>query len=186
MLPLHYQRRLPCNDLRLLDIFVKPTSACLMPENHLVGVVERPLGPRRLICQVQEAGIGAPVPGALGVALGRARRAQVAVVMPCGARGEAAGGAPPGLVRTGVETPPSPVEVGTSCSLREPRVDPLGWWVRVVVRCFVFYLITRTRLRWFPPPRVAASRVSSPCLVGIQVGARGRPQPAPSSPLPDW
>ena len=66
------------------------------------------------------------------------------------------------------------------------RVHPLGWWVRVEVWCSVFCLVTRTRLRWFPPSRVAGSRASSPCLVGIHVGVRGRPQPAPSSPLPHW
>ena len=64
--------------------------------------------------------MGAAVPGALGVALCRARRAQVAAVVPCRARGGAAGGAPPGLARAGVETPLSPVEVGLSSSLREP------------------------------------------------------------------
>ena len=36
------------------------------------------------------------------------------------------GGAPPGLARPGVETPPSPVEVGPSCSLREPASRPPG------------------------------------------------------------
>ena len=40
----------------------KPTSASY----RLVGVVERPLGPRRRIYQVQGSGMGAPVPGALG------------------------------------------------------------------------------------------------------------------------
>ena len=133
MRPLHYQRCLLRCGLRLLDIFVKPTSACFTPENNLVSVVERPLDPRRRICQVQGAGMGAPVSGALGVALCRAWRAQVAAVVPCGARRGAAGGGPPGLARAGVETPPSPVEVGPSSSLREPRVDPLGWWVRVMV-----------------------------------------------------
>ena len=53
----------------------------------MVGVVERPLGPHRRICQVHGAGMGAPVPGALGVALCLARRAQVAAVVPCRARG---------------------------------------------------------------------------------------------------
>ena len=56
--PLHYQRRLQRRGLRLLDILVKPTSAFFTPENHLVGVIERPLGPRRRICQVQGAGTG--------------------------------------------------------------------------------------------------------------------------------
>ena len=81
--PSRYQRRLPRSGLRLLDIFVKPTAACY----RLVGVVERPLGPRRRVCQVQRGGMGAPVPGALGVALCRARRGQVAAVVPCRARG---------------------------------------------------------------------------------------------------
>ena len=64
------------------------------------------------------------------------------------------------------------------------RVDPFGWWIRVEVWCSVFCLVTGTRLRWSPPSRVARSRASSPCLVGIQAGVRRRPQPAPSSPLP--
>ena len=42
--------------------------------------------------------------------------------------GRPAGGAPPGLARAGVETPPSPVEVGPSPSLREP-VSRLSWLV---------------------------------------------------------
>ena len=66
------------------------------------------------------------------------------------------------------------------------RVDPLSWWVRVEVWCFVFCLVTGNRLRWLPPFRVAGARARSPCFVGIQVGVRGRPQPAPSSPLPHW
>ena len=70
MRPLRYQGRLPRSGLRLLDIFVKPTSACY----RLVGVVERPLGPRRLIFQVQRSGMGAQVPGALGVALCQAQK----------------------------------------------------------------------------------------------------------------
>ena len=53
------------------------------------------------------------------MALCRARRAQVAAVVPCRERGGAAGGTAPALVRAGVETPPSPVEVGPSCSLHE-------------------------------------------------------------------
>ena len=61
-------------------------SACFTLENRLVGVVERTLDPRRRICQVQGAGMGAPVRGALRVALCRARRAQVAAVVPCRAR----------------------------------------------------------------------------------------------------
>ena len=44
--------------------------------------------------------MGTPVPGALGVALCRARRAQVAAVVPCRARWGAAGGASPGLAKT--------------------------------------------------------------------------------------
>ena len=120
MRPLRYQGPLPRSGLRLLDIFVKQTSVSY----RLVGIVERTLGPRRRICQVQRSGMGAPVQGALGVALCRARRAQVAAVVPCRARGWAAGGAPPGLARAGVETPPSPVEVGPSSSLREPASGP--------------------------------------------------------------
>ena len=69
----------PRSGLRLLDIFVKPTLACYRP----VGVVKRPLSPRRRICQVQGAGMSAPVLGALGATLCRARRAQVAAVVLC-------------------------------------------------------------------------------------------------------
>ena len=118
MRPLRYQGRLPRSSLRLFTIFVKPTSACY----RLVGVVERPLGPRCIICQVQGAGMVAPVPGALWVALCRARRG-------------AADGPPAGLARADVETPPSPVEAGPSSSLRVPAirssrlVDPGGGMV---------------------------------------------------------
>ena len=70
--------------------------------------------------------MGAQVPGALGVVLCRARRAQVAAVVPCREGGGAAGGAPLGLARAGVETPPSPVEVGPSCPLRELESQPFG------------------------------------------------------------
>ena len=88
---------------------------------------------------------------------------------------------PPGDVRAGVETPPSPVEVGPSCSTREPASYSLGWWVRVEMWCSVFCLVTGTRLRRFPPSRVAGSPARFPCLVGTQVEERGRPRPAPSS-----
>ena len=87
MRPLYYQGRLPRSGLCLLDIFIKPTSASFTPENRLVGVVDRPLGPCHCICQVKGAGMGAPVPGAQGVAFCRARRAQVPAVVPCRARG---------------------------------------------------------------------------------------------------
>ena len=87
---LRYEGRLTRNGLRLIDIFAKPTSACY----RLVGVVEHPLSLRRRICQVQGGGMGALVAGALGVALWRARRAQVASVVPCRERRGAAGGAP--------------------------------------------------------------------------------------------
>ena len=81
--PLCYQGRLPRSDLRLLDILVKPTPACY----RLVDVVESPLGPRRHVRQVQAGGMVAPVPGALRVALCRPRKAQVAMVVACRARG---------------------------------------------------------------------------------------------------
>ena len=68
--------------------------------------------------------MGASVPGALGVALCRARRAQVAAMLPCRAREGAAGGAPPGLAGAGVETPPSPVGFVPSSSQREPANRP--------------------------------------------------------------
>ena len=97
--------------------------------------------------------------------------------------GRPAGGVPPGLARAGVETPPRLVKVDPPFSLREPA-RRLSWWVRVVIWWSVFCLFTGTRFRWFPPTRVAGSRASSPCLMSIQFGTRGRPQPAPSSPLP--
>ena len=87
--------------------------------------------------------MGAPVPVALGVAL-------------CQARGGAAGDAPPGLARAGVETPPSPVEVGPSSSLREPAsrpfclVGPGGGMVLRVLSC-----------RRNPPP-VSSSSLREP------------------------
>ena len=73
--------------LHLLDIFVKPTSACFTPDNRLGGVVENPLGPRHRMYKVQGTGMGALVPGALGVALCRTQRAQLVVVAPCRAQG---------------------------------------------------------------------------------------------------
>ena len=128
--------------------------------------------------------MGVQVPGALGVALCRARRAQVAAVVPCRERGRDGGGTLPWLARAGVETPPSPVGVGPSSSLREPASRPS--WLVGPGGGMVLRLLSRHRnpIRWFPPSRIAGSRASSPCLVGIQVGVRGRPQPAPSSPLP--
>ena len=41
-------------------------SISLSNRRRRAGIVERPLGPRRRICQVQGAGVGAQVPGALG------------------------------------------------------------------------------------------------------------------------
>ena len=120
MRPLRYYGRLPRSGLRLLDIFVEPTLACY----RLVGVVERPLGPRRHICQVRGGNMGAPVLGALGG--GALSSAEI----PGGgggalsSAGGGAGGAPPGLARGGVETPPSPMELGPSSSLREPASRP--------------------------------------------------------------
>ena len=159
MRPLHYQGRLPRSGLRLLEVFIKPASACFTPENLLVGVVERPLGPRRRICLVQGAGMGAPIPGALGVALCRARRAHVAAVVSCGARGGAAGGAPPGLARAGVETPPSPVEVGPSSSLREPASRPS--WLVGPGGGMVPRLLSRNRNRPAVVPSVSSRGISS-------------------------
>ena len=72
--------------------------------------------------------MSAPVPGALGVALCQARRAQVASVVRCRARGGEARGTPPGLARAGVKTPRCPVEVGSSSSLRETASRP-SWLV---------------------------------------------------------
>ena len=92
--------------------------------------------------------MGAPVPGALGVALCRARRVQVAAVVPCRARGRAAGGAPPELARAS-ETPLSPVEVGPSSSLREPASRP--YWLVGPVGGMVLRPLSRHRN---PPPVV--------------------------------
>ena len=135
----------------------------------MIGVHERPLGPRRRVCQIQGGGMGAPVPGALGVALCRARRAQVAAVVPCRARGGQLVALPRGWrelasrrprVRWGL--------VRLLCTNR--RVDPLGWWVRVEVWRSVFCLVTGTRLRWFPRSRAAGSRASSPVSCASRLG----------------
>ena len=100
--------------------------------------------------------------------------------------GGAASGAPPRLAKAGMETPPSPVEVCPSSSLPEPASRP-SWSVGPGGGMAPHLLPRRgTRLRWFPSSRVGGSRASSPCFVGIQIGARGRPQPASSSPLPHW
>ena len=93
--------------------------------------------------------MGAAVPEALGVALCRARRAQVAAVVPCRARGGAAFVAPQGLARAGAETPPSPVEVGPSSSLREPASRPS--WLVGPGGGMVLRLLSRLRN---PPPVV--------------------------------
>ena len=140
--------------LRLFDI-VKPSSACY----RLVGVVERPLGPRCRICHVQGGGMGASISGALGVALCRARRAQVAAVVPCPARGGAAGGALPGLARAAVETPPSPVEVGPSSSLREPASRPS--WLVGPGGGMVLRLLSRHRNPPLVVPPVSSRGISS-------------------------
>ena len=159
MRPLHFQGRLPRTGLRLLDIFVKQTSAYFTPEYRLVGVVERPLGPRHRICQVLGAGMGAPVTGARRVALCRARTAQMAAVVPCRARGGSAGGAPAGLAKAGVETPLSPVGVGPSSSLPEPASRP-SWLVgpggRMVLR-----LLSRHRNPPLVVPPVLSRGISS-------------------------
>ena len=182
----YYQGSLPRSGLHLLIIIVQRTSACFTPGNSLVAVVWLALGPRRRICQVQRAGMGAPVPGPLGLALPRARRAQVAAVVSC----RAPGGQLRDFLRGWRELAWRRPRVGWRlvrlllCPNR--RVGPLGWWVRVAVWWPVFCLLNGIRLRWFHPPRVAGSRASSLCLAGIQIGARGSLQPAPSSPLPHW
>ena len=50
----------------------------------------------------------------------------MAAVVPCQEQRGAAGDAPAGLARAGVETPPRLVEVGPTCSLREPVSRPSG------------------------------------------------------------
>ena len=81
MHPLRFQGRPPRSGLRLIDIFVKPTSAC----HRLVGVFEHLLGTLCRVCQVQGGGRGAPVPGALEVVPCRARGGQL-VPLPRGWR----------------------------------------------------------------------------------------------------
>ena len=63
--------------------------------------------------------------------------------------GGAAGGAPPGLARAGIETPPSPVEVGLSSSLHEPASRPS--WLVGPGGGMVLCLLSRHRN---PPPVV--------------------------------
>ena len=113
--------------------------------------------------------MGASVPRALGVALCGARRAQVAGVVSCPARrGGSACGAPPGLVRAAVETPPSPVEVGPSSCLREPSSRQS--WLVGPGRGKVLRLLSRRR----NPPRVIPF-VSSPWISHELSLSRGHP-----------
>ena len=129
MRSIRYQRRLPCCGLCLLDIFVKPTSACY----RLVCVVKRPLGPRRRVYQVQGGGMGASISGALGVALCRARRAQVAAVVPCRARGGQLVALPRGWRELASRRPRVRWGLVRLLLSANWRVDPLGWWERVEV-----------------------------------------------------
>ena len=179
---LRYQRRFPRSGLGLLDIFVKLTLACYRP----VGVVERLPGPRCRVCKVQGGSMTSLVTGTLGVALCRARRPQVAAVVPCRARGGQLVELPQGWRELASRSPRVRWGLVRLLLCANRRIDPLGWWVRVDVWCSTFCLVTGTRLLWFPPSRKAVSRASSPCLVSTQVGLRERPQPAPGSPLPHW
>ena len=86
--PLQHQGRLSRSGLRLLDVFIVATSARLTPEYGRLCVGERSLSSRHFRSQGRVGvGIGAPVPGALGVVLCRARRIQVTAVALCRARG---------------------------------------------------------------------------------------------------
>ena len=81
--PLGHHGRLPLSVLCPLDVLIIQTLARYTPKRRLLGVLQRPLGPLRLECQVRGADTGAPVPGALGVALCRARGGQL-VALPRG------------------------------------------------------------------------------------------------------
>ena len=105
MRPLRLHGRLPRSVIGLPNILIIPTSAFLAPKYRLSGVLQRLLGSLGLRSQVRKVATGAPVPGALGLALCRARRAEVAAVVRyrpreaqvaalCGARGGQLVGAP--------------------------------------------------------------------------------------------
>ena len=50
------------------------------------------------------------------------------------------------------------------------RVDPLGWWVRLVAWWSVFSLVTGTRRQWFPPSRVAGLERALPVSWASRLG----------------
>ena len=107
-------------------------SACFAPENRLVGVVERPLGPGRRICQFRGAGMDATVPGTLGVALCRARIAQMAAMALCRTRGGQLVAFPQGWRKLAPRR--SRVRGGWSTSYAARTGEPIllaggsGWW----------------------------------------------------------
>ena len=146
----------------------RPTSACY----RLFVIVKRPLGPRRRACQVQGSVMGAPVPEALGGALCRARRAQMAAVVPFRARGGQLVALSRGWRELASRRPRVRWGLVWLRLSANRRVDTLNWWERVKIWCSVSCLVTGTHVRWLPQSRVAGSRASSPCLVGIQVGVR--------------
>ena len=78
---------------------------------------------------------------------------------PLPSAGGAAGGAPPGLTRAGVETPPSPVEVGPSSSMLE--AVSLPYWLVGPGGGMVLRLLSRHRNA--PPvvPPVSSRGISS-------------------------
>ena len=113
--------------------------------------------------------MGAPVPGSLWLALWQVRKAQMAEVVLV-ERWEASRWRSPEAGESGRRDAPessgrwsASFAPGTGESTR----------VRVVVWWSVLRLVTATLFRRPPPARVAGSRPSFSCLVGIQVGACG-------------
>ena len=150
MCPLCHHGCIPLNDL------IIPMSTCYTPAYRLPGILQRSISPLRLRCQVRGADLGAPVLGALRVALCRSRRAQVAAVVLCRARGGQLLALLQGRQELASRRPQARWWLVRLLLCANQRVDPLDWWVRAF-RC---------------------------CLVGIQVGARGRPQRARVAHLP--
>ena len=149
MRPFCHHGRLPHSVLGLLDILVIPTSACFTPEYRLPGVLQMPN---------RRGGQGTPVPGTLGVALGRARRAQVAAVVLCRARAGQLVALLRGWRELASRCPRPRWRLVRRLVLKNRRVDPLGWWVRVVISWSVLYLVIGALLRKFSPSRVAGSQ----------------------------
>ena len=103
--------------------------------------------------------MGSQVPGALGMAFCSARRAQVATVVPCREREGQLVSLPRGFRELASRRPPSPVKVGSSCSLREPATRLSGLvspGARMVVR-----LLSRHRNSRPVIPPVSSRGISS-------------------------